>query len=47
VFNSRGVGFKLLHQAFKDFISMKVLVLWVQLQLGHHQCCNSPILVEL
>ena len=45
VFNNKGVGYKLLHLAFKDFISMKV---WVHLQsIGLHQCCNLAIWVEL
>ena len=47
VFIGKGVGYSPRHQAFKDFISMKVLFLWVHLlPIGHHQCCNSPILVE-
>ena len=48
VFNSKGVGYKPHHRAFKHFISMKVLVLWVHLQsIGLHQCCNLAIWVEL
>jgi hypothetical protein len=45
VFNSKGVGYKLLHLAFKDFISMKV---WVHQQaIGLHQFFNLAIWVEL
>ena len=41
VFNNKGVGYKLLHLAFKDFISMKV---WVHLQpIGLHQFFNLAI----
>jgi len=41
VFNNKGVGYKLLYLAFKDFISMKV---WVHLRpIGLHQFFNLAI----
>ena len=48
VCNSKGVGYKPLHLAFKDFISMKVLFLWEHLQpIGFHQFFNLAIWEEL
>ena len=48
VCNSKGVGYKSLHLAFKDFISRKVLLLWEHLQpIGFHQFFNLAIWEEL
>ena len=48
VCNSKGVGYKSLHLAFKDFISRKVLFLWEHLKpIGFHHVFNLAIWEEL